>query len=56
MDHMTIWDAAAHPSALVFMLVGTLIVLPFIVGYTVYAYRVFRGKARAEDYGHGKYT
>ena len=56
MDRMTIWDAAAHPSALVFMLVGTLIVLPFIVGYTIYAYRVFRGKARAEDYGHGKYT
>ena len=56
MDQMTIWDAAAHPSALAFMLVGTLIVLPFIAGYTVYAYRVFRGKARAEDYGHGKYT
>jgi cytochrome d ubiquinol oxidase subunit II len=56
MDRMTIWDAAAHPSALVFMLVGTAIVLPFIVGYTIYAYRVFRGKARAEDYGHGKYT
>jgi cytochrome bd ubiquinol oxidase subunit II len=56
MDRMTIWDASAHPSALVFMLVGTLIVLPFILGYTVYAYRVFWGKARAEDYGHGKYT
>jgi cytochrome d ubiquinol oxidase subunit II len=55
-DRMTIWEAAAHPSALVFVLVGTLIVLPFIVGYTVYAYRVFRGKARADDYGHGKYT
>jgi cytochrome d ubiquinol oxidase subunit II len=47
MDSLTIWDAAAHPSALTFMLVGTLIVLPFIVGYTVYAYRVFRGKVRA---------
>jgi cytochrome d ubiquinol oxidase subunit II len=55
-DRMTIWEAAAHPSSLAFVLVGTLIVLPFIVGYTVYAYRVFRGKARAEDYGHGKYT
>ena len=47
MDSLTIWDAAAHPSALSFMLVGALIVLPFIVGYTVYAYRVFRGKVRA---------
>jgi cytochrome d ubiquinol oxidase subunit II len=56
MDRLTIWDAAAHPSSLVFVLVGTLIVLPFIVGYTIWSYRVFRGKARAEDYGHGKYT
>ena len=55
-DRMTIWEAAAHPSALVFVLVGTLIVLPFIIGYTIYAYRVFRGKAHADDYGHGKYT
>ncbi|MEA3191669.1 MAG: cytochrome bd ubiquinol oxidase subunit [Betaproteobacteria bacterium] len=46
MDSLTIWDAAAHPSALTFMLVGTSIVLPFIVGYTFYAYRVFRGKVR----------
>ncbi len=46
MDSLTIWDAAAHPSALTFMLTGTLIVLPFIVGYTVYAYRVFSGKVR----------
>jgi len=44
MDRLTIWDAAAHPSALKFVLVGTLIVLPFILGYTAYAYRVFRGK------------
>jgi len=48
MDRMTIWEAAAHPSALVFTLVGALIVLPFIVGYTIYSYRVFRGKVRAE--------
>src|SRR2546423_4216553 len=44
MDRLTILDAAAHPSALKFVLVGTLIVLPFILGYTAYAYRVFRGK------------
>jgi cytochrome bd ubiquinol oxidase subunit II len=46
MDSLTIWDAAAHESALSFVLVGTTIVLPFIVGYTFYAYRVFRGKVR----------
>jgi len=50
MDRLTIWEAAAHESALKFMLVGTLIVLPFLVGYTLYSYRVFRGKARAGLY------
>ena len=48
MDRMTIWEAAAHPSALVFMLVGTGIVLPFIIGYTIYAYTVFSGKVKGE--------
>jgi len=45
-DRMTIWEAAAHPSALGFMLAGVVIVLPFLVAYTAFAYRVFRGKAR----------
>ena len=49
-DRMTIWDAAAHPSALKVMLIGALIVLPFIVGYTVFSYRVFRGKASEKLY------
>jgi cytochrome d ubiquinol oxidase subunit II len=49
---LTIWDAAAHPSALKAVLIGALIVLPFLVGYTVFAYRVFRGKAKAGLYGH----
>ncbi len=50
MDRMTIWDAASHPSALKFMLVGVAIVLPFLIAYTAFAYRVFRGKARAGLY------
>jgi cytochrome d ubiquinol oxidase subunit II len=50
MDRLTIWQAAAHPSALRFVLAGTLAVLPFIAGYTWYVYRVFRGKARRETY------
>ncbi len=49
---LTIWEAAAHPSALKVVLVGALIVLPFLFGYTVFAYRVFRGKAKAGLYGH----
>jgi cytochrome d ubiquinol oxidase subunit II len=49
MDRMTIWEAAAHPSALSFVLTGTVIVLPFIVGYTIFSYRVFRGKVTGGD-------
>jgi cytochrome bd ubiquinol oxidase subunit II len=51
-DRMTIWEAAAHPSALKVVLAGALIVLPFIVAYTAYAYRVFRGKAAPTLYDH----
>jgi cytochrome d ubiquinol oxidase subunit II len=49
-DRMTIREAAAHPSALKFVLVGIAIVFPFLIAYTVFAYRVFRGKARARLY------
>jgi len=51
-DRITIWQAAAHPSALKVMLVGAVLVLPLLAGYTVFAYRVFRGKARAGLYDH----
>lgn len=50
-DRMTIWQAAAAPESLRFILVGAVAVLPVILGYTVYVYRVFGGKARALDYG-----
>ena len=49
-DRLTIWEAAAHPSGLKVVLVGALVVLPFILGYTVLAYRIFRGKAKAGLY------
>jgi cytochrome d ubiquinol oxidase subunit II len=49
---LTIWQAAAHPSALKVVLAGVLLVLPFLIGYTVFAYRVFRGKAQAGLYDH----
>jgi cytochrome d ubiquinol oxidase subunit II len=50
-DRLTIWQAAAADKSLRFVLVGTLIVLPFVVGYTLLSYRVFWGKARALTYG-----
>jgi len=50
MDKLTIWQAAAHPSALKAVLVGALVVLPFIVAYSAFSYRVFWGKARSGTY------
>jgi cytochrome d ubiquinol oxidase subunit II len=50
-DRMTIWQAAAARESLMFVFVGTCVVLPMIIGYTVFSYRVFWGKARALTYG-----
>lgn len=41
---ITIHQAAAPDKSLMFMLIGALILLPMIIGYTAYAYWVFRGK------------
>jgi cytochrome bd ubiquinol oxidase subunit II len=41
---LTIWQAAAPSSSLLFMLFGALLLLPVLVGYTSYSYYVFRGK------------
>ena len=45
-DRMTIWQAAAHESALKFVLAGAVVVLPFIFGYTFFVYRLFGGKTK----------
>ncbi|MGE0719737.1 MAG: cytochrome d ubiquinol oxidase subunit II [Alphaproteobacteria bacterium] len=45
---ITIWDAAAPPQSQGFILVGMLLLLPVILGYTAYSYWVFRGKVRAD--------
>ncbi len=49
-DRITIWQAASAPESLKFMLVGIVIVLPTILGYTIYSYRVFSGKVKALSY------
>jgi cytochrome d ubiquinol oxidase subunit II len=41
---LTIWQTAASPSSQMFMLIGTLALLPVIFGYLVFVYWVFRGK------------
>jgi len=42
--HMTYLQAAANESTLIFMLIGACIMLPFLLYYTYYSYRIFRGK------------
>ena len=49
---ISIWDAAAPPQSQGFMLVGTLFIIPFILGYTFWSYYVFRGKMTHEDGYH----
>jgi len=44
LDQLTIWQAASSPEALKVILFGTCISVPAIAGYTVFSYRVFRGK------------
>ncbi|MES2993352.1 MAG: cytochrome d ubiquinol oxidase subunit II [Pseudomonadota bacterium] len=41
---LTIWQAASSPAALKVILIGVCISVPAIAGYTVFSYRVFRGK------------
>ena len=47
----TLWEAASSPSTQVFLAVGTLFLLPVIIGYTAWSYWVFRGKLR-HDLGY----
>jgi cytochrome bd ubiquinol oxidase subunit II len=49
---LTIWAAAAAPASQIFMLIGTLFLLPIILGYTGFIYWLFRGKVRAGESYH----
>jgi len=41
---VTLWEAAAPPSSLEFLLAGAAFLIPIILVYTAYSYWVFRGK------------
>ncbi|MFH2048468.1 MAG: cytochrome d ubiquinol oxidase subunit II [bacterium] len=41
---LTIYNASSTPKTLTTMLIITLIALPFVLGYTVFIYRIFKGK------------
>lgn len=49
---ITIWQAAAPVSSQLFMLVGTLILLPAVLFYTAFTYWTFRGKVRPGEGYH----
>ena len=49
-DRLTIWQAASSAPALKVILVGACISVPAIVAYTVFSYRVFRGKTGELSY------
>jgi cytochrome bd ubiquinol oxidase subunit II len=49
---ITLWEAAASPKSQTFMLVGTTVLLPFVLGYTVFVYHTFRGKIRPGEGYH----
>ena len=49
---MSIWDAASSTSSQVFLGVGIVILLPAILGYTFWSYRVFSGKVAADSGYH----
>jgi cytochrome d ubiquinol oxidase subunit II len=49
---LTIAEAAAPDSSLLFLLVGAVVLIPMILAYTGYSYWVFRGKVRPGDGYH----
>jgi cytochrome d ubiquinol oxidase subunit II len=48
---MTVWEAAISTASLNVIFYGVAITLPVIIGYTIFMYRVFWGKATELKYG-----
>jgi cytochrome d ubiquinol oxidase subunit II len=49
---ITIWQAASPENSQIFMLFGVAVLIPMILGYTTWAYYVFRGKVNPESGYH----
>jgi cytochrome d ubiquinol oxidase subunit II len=49
---ITIWQAASPANSQIFMLFGVAVLIPMILGYTAWAYYVFRGKVNSEGGYH----
>jgi cytochrome d ubiquinol oxidase subunit II len=49
-DRIHVWQGTISPESMAVILAGAVVVLPMIIGYTVFAYRVFWGKSTALKY------
>jgi cytochrome bd ubiquinol oxidase subunit II len=49
---ITIWQAASPENSQIFMLFGVAVLIPLILGYTAWAYWVFRVKVKPESGYH----
>jgi len=49
---ITLWQAAAYPASQVFFLIGAVILLPMILGYTVLVFWLFRGRVQPGEGYH----
>ena len=49
---LTVWQTAAAPASQIFMLIGTVALLPIVLGYVVFIYWIFRGKVREGEGYH----
>jgi cytochrome bd ubiquinol oxidase subunit II len=51
---LTIWQTAAAPATHIFFLMGTLMMLPIIIGYMIFVYWTFGGKLREGEGYHSQ--
>ena len=48
---LTVWDASSSQTTLAIMTIATVVLLPIVLGYTAWVYRVLRGPVTADfDY------
>ena len=48
----TVWQTAAAPATHIFILMGTLVMPPIILGYRIFVYWIFGGKLREGEGYH----
>jgi cytochrome d ubiquinol oxidase subunit II len=46
---LTVWDASSSVTTLLIMTVATVLLLPVVLAYTAWVYRVLRGPVTAEQ-------